>query len=153
MQNAPLPQNFIQFEAVSISYYYSMCIRLNYSARILNALLHIMFDYLWSTWLCLIFFIITSKMTHLLETIIWYETSNLIFTLTFIRNYSLFRKKSVRYYHKCSSVFKYSAQHFCLILTKPEFSWQTLIQIPNTKFYKNPSSGSRVVPCRQTWES
>jgi hypothetical protein len=33
---------------------------------------------------------------------------------------------------------------------KLEFSQQVFEKSSNIKFYKNPSSGSRVVPCRQT---
>jgi hypothetical protein len=33
---------------------------------------------------------------------------------------------------------------------KLEFSPQSLEKCSNVKFHKNPSSGSRVVPCRQT---
>jgi hypothetical protein len=33
---------------------------------------------------------------------------------------------------------------------KLEFSWQIFEESPNIKFYQNPSSGSRFVPCGQT---
>jgi hypothetical protein len=36
------------------------------------------------------------------------------------------------------------------ILIKREFSRQIFEKSSNTKFYENPSSGSRVVPCRRT---
>lgn len=49
MQNASLPQTCIQLKAVSIKYYYSMHIHLNYFACKSNALLHIMFDHPWLT--------------------------------------------------------------------------------------------------------
>jgi hypothetical protein len=55
MQNASLPQTCIQLKAVSMKYYYSMYIHCNYFACKSNALLHIMFDHLWPTWLCLDF--------------------------------------------------------------------------------------------------
>jgi hypothetical protein len=37
----------------------------------------------------------------------------------------------------------------CYILTKLEFSRNILEKSSNTKFHENPSSGSRVVPCRE----
>lgn len=41
--------------SIKYCYYYSMYIHLNYYACKSNALLHIMFDHLWSTWICLDF--------------------------------------------------------------------------------------------------
>ena len=44
----------------------------------------------------------------------------------------------------------YNARYCCLILTKFEFSQQILTEVLYLKFHENPSSVSRVVPCRQT---
>jgi hypothetical protein len=40
--------------------------------------------------------------------------------------------------------------NFCRILTKLEFPRQIFEKVSNTKYYQNPSNGSRVVPCGQT---
>jgi len=37
----------------------------------------------------------------------------------------------------------------CQILMKLEIFWQIFEKYSNSKFHENPSSGSRVVPCRQ----
>ena len=44
----------------------------------------------------------------------------------------------------------YSAHYFCRILITFEFSRQIFEEVSNIKFHKNPSSGSRVLLCRQT---
>jgi len=44
----------------------------------------------------------------------------------------------------------YSTGHSCHILMKLEFSQQILEKYSIMKFYKNPPSGSRDVPCGQT---
>jgi hypothetical protein len=46
--------------------------------------------------------------------------------------------------------FMQSARYSCSSLMKLEFSQQIFEKRINTKFHDNPSSGSRVVPCRQT---
>jgi len=44
----------------------------------------------------------------------------------------------------------YSTRYSCLILNKFEFS-EKIFEKPSTiKFYENPSSGRRVVPCGRT---
>ena len=42
---------------------------------------------------------------------------------------------------------------FCPILMKRGFSRKIFEKYSNSKFHENPSSGSRVVPCGQTWRS
>jgi hypothetical protein len=42
-----------------------------------------------------------------------------------------------------------SAWYFCPILNKFGFSWQIFVKLPNIKFHKNPSSGSRTDACGQ----
>ena len=44
----------------------------------------------------------------------------------------------------------YSAPYSCRILMKLECSRQIFEEILDIKFYQNPSSGSRVVPCGRT---
>ena len=46
-------------------------------------------------------------------------------------------------------LFMYSTLYSCPILMKLEFSQQIFEKYSNIKFRKNPSSGSRVVPCGQ----
>ena len=151
MQNASLPQTYIQLKAVSIKYYYSMYIHLNCFACKSNALLHIMFDHLWPTWLCLDFDNDLIDGTILGTKIVVHDICILILATTFIWKFSLFKKNSVRCYCKCTSDFKYSVQCFCPVVTKHELSWETSIEIPNTKFHENSSSGSQVISCGQTW--
>ena len=38
------------------------------------------------------------------------------------------------------------------ILIKFKFSWQILEKSPNIKYHENPTSGSWIIPCRQTDE-
>jgi len=56
----------------------------------------------------------------------------------------------VRYDHRCILVFMYSTHYSCQVLMKLEFSRQIFTKYSNIKFHENPSSGSRVIPCRQT---
>ena len=44
----------------------------------------------------------------------------------------------------------YSTHYSCQVLMKLEFSRQIFTKYSNIKFHENPSSGSRVIPCRQT---
>ena len=44
----------------------------------------------------------------------------------------------------------YSTRYTCQVLTKLEFSRHIFEETSNIKFHKNPSSGSRVVPCGRT---
>jgi hypothetical protein len=44
----------------------------------------------------------------------------------------------------------YSIRYSCKILMKLEFSSRVFKKYSNVKFYNNPSSESRVVPCGQT---
>jgi hypothetical protein len=70
----------------------------------------------------------------------------LIFSTSFIRKISQSKKNfvtNVKSLHK-------STCHFCHILMKPEFSKQIFGKVSNMTFHQNPSSGSQVVPCRQT---
>ena len=73
-----------------------------------------------------------------------------IFSTTFFRNISHFNKNSARYYHRCTYVVMLSARYPCQILTKLEVSRHIFEKYLNTKFHKNPSGGSRVVPCGRT---
>ena len=82
--------------------------------------------------------------------IVVYDVCTLILATTFTWKLSLFKKNSVRYYSKFTSDFKYNVQYFCPVVTKHELSWETSIEIPNTKFHKNASSGSQVISCGLT---
>jgi len=53
-------------------------------------------------------------------------------------------------WYKCTLVFTYSTPCSCKILTKLEFSRQIFEKPTYIKFHENPSSGTRVVPCRRT---
>ena len=73
----------------------------------------------------------------------------LIFSTTSVWNiYHSKKKKWRRYDKKCILVFMYSTLYSCPILMKLEFFQQTFEKSPDTKFNENPSSWTRVVPCR-----
>jgi hypothetical protein len=69
----------------------------------------------------------------------WHEMCILIFTVNFLLGGRIHR-----------GIINVSSLHVT-ILHILQFSWQILMKVPNTKFHRNPSSGSRAVPCRQTW--
>jgi hypothetical protein len=46
----------------------------------------------------------------------------LIFSTSFVYNFSYFQKNSLRDYHKFSKLFMQSDGYFCLVLMKLEFS-------------------------------
>ena len=60
------------------------------------------------------------------------------------------KKKWARYDRKCILVFMWSTLYSCLILIKIESSRIIFKTYSNIKFSENPSSGSRIVQCRQT---
>ena len=71
-----------------------------------------------------------------------------IFSTTSVWNISHSKTNSLRYYHRCAYVFRWSICYSWQTLMKLEFSRQILEKkFVNTKFHKNLSSGSRVVPC------
>ena len=75
----------------------------------------------------------------------------LILSSTFIWNISRSTNTLARYCHKCKNVFMRSTRYLCRILMKLEFSRHIFEKVWNIKFNKNPSIGSRVVPCGQTY--
>jgi len=74
----------------------------------------------------------------------------LIFSTILMWNISHSQKNKWDMIKKCILVFMYSTFYSCPILMKLEFSQQNFEKSSNTKFHKNPSSESRVVPCRET---
>ena len=73
------------------------------------------------------------------------------FLYKFIWKMSDSEKNSPSYCHKSENVFTQSISHSCQILMKLEFSQQISETSSNIKFHEKPSSGSRVVPCWQTY--
>jgi len=71
------------------------------------------------------------------------------FSTIFVWNIFHSRKYWARYDQKCSLFFINSTRYSCPILMKLEFSRQVFEKYSNIRFHKNPSSGSRVVPCGQ----
>ena len=71
----------------------------------------------------------------------------LIFSTTFVKNISHSRKNSACCYHECTEVLMQNARYSCRNLIRLEFPRQTFEKCPYIKFYYNPSSGSRLVPC------
>ena len=55
-----------------------------------------------------------------------------------------------RYRQKCRNVFMESTHFYCRFLMRLKFSRQIFEKSATIKFYQNPSSGSRVVPCWHT---
>jgi hypothetical protein len=73
----------------------------------------------------------------------------LIFSTTFVRHTCHSIKNWVRYYQICILVIMQSTRYSCQILIKPEFPRYIFKKQVHIRFYKNRSSGSRVVPCGQ----
>ena len=84
------------------------------------------------------------------KTFIEYKECLLIFSTTIIRNRSHFKKKLLRFWHKCENVFMYSTCYSCWILINLEFPQHIFEKNSNIKFHQNPSSRSQVVPCGRT---
>jgi len=59
------------------------------------------------------------------------------------------KRNSGRYCHRCTEVFKHSPLDSRQIWMKFEFPRKFFEKYSTTKFYENPSSGNRVVPCGQ----
>jgi hypothetical protein len=74
----------------------------------------------------------------------------LISSTTYVRDISHSQKNWERYDQKCILVFRWSTSYSSAILMKYETSRQFSEKFRNIKCHKNPSSGSRVVPCGQT---
>jgi hypothetical protein len=104
-----------------------------------------------------IYLILSHQEHDFRKTFIEYKECLLIFSTTIIRNRSHFKKKLLRFWHKCENVFMYSTCYSCWILINLEFPRQIFEKNSNIKFHQNPSSRSQVVPCgrtdRQTWWS
>jgi len=63
----------------------------------------------------------------------------------------LFSKSNIaRFDHKCLLVLRPSTRYSCQYLMKFELSRKIFQKYSNIRFHENPSSGSRVVPNRQT---
>jgi len=73
------------------------------------------------------------------------ESLQLLFEILFH-----FMKNWARRDRKCIPVFMCNTHYSCRILMKLEFCRQCFEKYSNIKYHKNPSSGSRVVPCGQT---
>jgi hypothetical protein len=71
------------------------------------------------------------------------------FSIAFIRKICHYKKNSVRYYQKCTSVFMLSTSFACQILMKLEFSRQ-ILEILKYQISRNPSSARRDIPCGRT---
>ena len=74
----------------------------------------------------------------------------LIFTTTFVWNISHSKTNSGRYYHVCMYTGLQSTSYSSHTVIKLEFAQEIFKKHSDIKFHENPSSGSWVVPCRQT---
>ena len=72
----------------------------------------------------------------------------LIFSVIFVWNISHFEKHWAEYDKKCVLVIMSGTCYSCQTVVKLEFSWHIFKKI-DFRFYENPSSGGRVVPCGQ----
>jgi hypothetical protein len=84
------------------------------------------------------------------EKVIGHKMCVLISSKIFVWNISYSKTKWARYDQKCILVFMYSTRYSCNILIKIYFFWKIFEKYSYIKFYENASSGSRVLPCRQT---
>ena len=87
---------------------------------------------------------LTKNMTCIeLEMGVWIFFTNLSETFLILRRTEIC--------HKCTNIFKQSTRYSCKILMKLGFSRRIFGISSNIKFHEDPSSGSRVVPCRRTY--
>ena len=68
-------------------------------------------------------------------------------------NISHSKKTGARYDEQCILVVMLNTRYSCPILIQLKYSRQFFEKYSNVKLHENPSSGSRVVPCGQTWRS
>jgi hypothetical protein len=80
----------------------------------------------------------------------WYIMCILIFSTTFVWNFSDYKKNWALSDHECIFVFLWSSHCSCQILIKLKFSGQIFEKYTNIKFHENLSSESRVVSCGLT---
>ena len=73
----------------------------------------------------------------------------LIFSTTFVWNFSHSKNNSARYYHKCT-MFSPKVPLFLSGFSETWIYWTDLKKNHNIKFPEYLSSGSRIVPCGQT---
>ena len=83
------------------------------------------------------------------KTIMAHKMCVLIFSTTYVWNFSHSGKNWARYDQKCILVFMQSTLYSCPVLMKLEFPQHIFEKYPNIKFHDSPSSGSWVVPCGQ----
>ena len=100
--------------------------------------------------LALQYFSTLSQKGMIFKKVIAYKMCVLILFTTFVWNMSHSLKNWERYDHKHILVFMYSTHYSCQSVMKLEFSRQVFEKYSNIKFHENLSSGSRVIPCRQT---
>jgi hypothetical protein len=85
------------------------------------------------------------KPHDLRKTLIEHKMCVLIFSTTFVWNISHSKKKSGRYYHKCTQMFMYSIHYSCLTYETWIF-WRIFKKYSNIKFRKKwDPSHSRLV--------
>ena len=66
-----------------------------------------------------------------------------------LQHFSFYEELSEIWWKMYTSI-HVNTHYFCHILMKLGNSWRVFKKYSNIKFHENPSSGSRVVPCRQT---
>jgi len=111
---------------------------------------HVPFCHLLPAWLCIVFLHYLINGTIFVHKVIEHKMRDLIFSTTSVRKISHSKKKWVRYYQKCILVSLSSIHYSGLILMKLVLLRYIFEKYSNTKFHKNPFSGSRVVSRGQT---
>jgi uncharacterized protein with PQ loop repeat len=95
------------------------------------------------------FFHVISQMHEILKQkkVSEYTRKMLVLLSLQLWNISGIKKYWARYNQKRILVFLQSTRYSCRIVMKLKFSRHIFEKYSNIKFYENPSSGSRVVPC------
>jgi hypothetical protein len=111
---------------------------------------HSPYCHLWPVWLYHVFPHYLTNSIIKKKKVIEHRMYVLTSYTTFAWNISHSVNNWARYDKKCILVFMQITCYSCQILMILEFLWQRFEKYSDIKFHENPSSGSRVVPCRQT---
>ena len=101
---------------------------------------------LWPVWFCRIFSYYHTNGTILPKKKLLNKKCVLIF-YTYLGWKIWHYKNSTKCYHRCINVFTYSTRYSYQISIKLPIYGNTFEKYSNIKFHKNPSNGSRFVPC------
>ena len=91
--------------------------------------------------------IVEPERPQIFEKVVEHEMYVVIFSTSFVCNFSHSKKNWAGYCHKCPKVFLLIIRYSCQILMKLDFSRHVLEKISNVRFLEDPFIGCRVVPC------